>query len=77
MGDDYYPRLQATRAFVIMSVLTSFAGTVLAFMEQFLPATGAFGVTALFGLISTAVYASKRLFLLPLLADYRLTISDE
>jgi hypothetical protein len=59
VGDDYYPRLQATRAFAIMSILTSLGGSALAFMEQFLPATGAFGVTAFFGLLSTAIYASK------------------
>ena len=56
-GKEAWAKTQATRAFVILSILVSAAGIGVTFIGQAVPGAAAFGVAALCGLISTAVFA--------------------
>ena len=60
-GKEYWAKTQATRAFVILSILVSAAGVGVTFIGQAVPGAAAFGVAALCGLISTAVFAGMLL----------------
>lgn len=51
--------MRATRAFVILSVMTSFVASVLAHKEHFATTKPLFGLTAFFALVSMATWASK------------------
>eukprot|EP00730_Choanoeca_flexa_P017806 TRINITY_DN8611_c0_g1_i1.p1 TRINITY_DN8611_c0_g1~~TRINITY_DN8611_c0_g1_i1.p1 ORF type:complete len:119 (+),score=24.17 TRINITY_DN8611_c0_g1_i1:313-669(+) len=57
-GDSYWARYQATRAFVIMNILLSAAAIGITFIGRAVPGAALFGVSAVFGLIGTALFAS-------------------
>eukprot|EP00730_Choanoeca_flexa_P009312 TRINITY_DN12626_c2_g1_i1.p1 TRINITY_DN12626_c2_g1~~TRINITY_DN12626_c2_g1_i1.p1 ORF type:complete len:159 (+),score=20.03 TRINITY_DN12626_c2_g1_i1:28-477(+) len=61
--DDVANKLRATRAFVIIGILTAAAGTGSTFAGMGMPVgAGLFALTAVVGLIATAIYASKSSF---------------